>query len=142
MHSGALSLPREFTVHLHKELIDHSLHSQTSTSQGARCQMRLRVGRQRASRISLWAELRSVWHTREKDKQPAMSSALVQDLHNSKNIFNKDACASTVAAKITEISFLESIQSKSTVKNNPFFSTTHSHQDFLTVTGCVFLFIQ
>lgn len=78
--------------------------------------MRLRVGRQRASRISLWAELQSVWHTREKDKQPATSSALVQDLHNSKNVFNKDACVSTVAAKITEISFLESIQSKSTAK--------------------------
>lgn len=102
-------------------------------------QTRLWVRGQIASRIHWLDELQSVWHTREKDKQPAMSSALVQHLPKSKNIFNKDACVNTVAAKITEISFLESKQSKSTVKNNLVFPTTYSHQTFLAVVlSCSF----
>ena len=120
VHSDALSLSTEFTLHLRKELIDFSLCSQTSISQGARHQTRLQAERQTASRTGLLAELQSIWHTREKDKQPATSSALVQHLHKSRTIF-KDACVSTLAIKVTDTSFLESVQSKSTVQNNLFF---------------------
>lgn len=94
----------------------------------------VRLGRETASRVSLMAELQTVWRTREKDKQPAMGSVLVQHLHKSKTIFSENACASTAATDIiTELSVERT--GKSMVKNNLFFSTMYSHQAFLIVSG-------